>query len=708
MAAAPSLDVPAPASPRWPWLAGLLAGERQAWIFVAKTALAIYLTGWLAMWLQLEQPSTAMVTVVVVMHPHSGMVLAKSFYRVLGTLAGSVCALALMALFPQQPELFLLSLSLWVGLCAGGATLYRNFMAYGFVLAGYTAAIVALPAVGQPLDVFDSAVMRVSEVLLGLVVAAVVSDLVLPERLRAVLRQSGHEQFVQFVDFVRGSTGGRIERARMEQVHLAIVRAAVQLENRRASVVFEAPETRARSTRMRLLNQRYMAATTSFQSLHHLINRLQRHGSAVVADALIALYRPLGEALSPAPAQRHDPAVLDARLRACAARLPAQATHLRATLRGEASLLEFDTGAALVQRFAAELAGCAAVEAALRAPQLRGSVENVHFRRGNDVAGAAVAVARTFLTMAVLGAFWLASGWVSGASAMLLATIFSAVLAASPAPVGAALHMLAGYAVGMTAAFVAAFVLLPGGEGYTMLVIATLPLLLVGLYLGTRDTLPGLGTGYTFGFLSILALKNPMAYDPAHFFNEVIAQLGGLAMAAVAFALVPAVAGSAAQRARHLRGLRAQVALAASAPLPGLGYRFESVSRDLFQQVVTYTRPGSVESRNLLAWALAVQESGRAILELRQVLADGGVPVAAREAAEQALAAVARLYRQPDAARWQVADERVREAIAQSAGAPAARLHLYQLHSALRDDESPLAAYLPAASVSPPEPRHAA
>lgn len=168
-AAAESLQAP----PRRPWLADFLGEERRAWIFVVKSLLAVYLAAWLAMWLQLEQPSTTMITVSIVMNPYSGMVLAKSFYRVLGTLTGSLFALGLMAVFPQQRELFLLCLSAWVALCAGGAMLYRNFMSYGFVLAGYTAVIVVLPAISNPLDVFHSAVMRVSEVLLGILVSEV-------------------------------------------------------------------------------------------------------------------------------------------------------------------------------------------------------------------------------------------------------------------------------------------------------------------------------------------------------------------------------------------------------------------------------------------------------------------------------------------------------------------------------------------------------
>lgn len=701
MSAVPSIDASATAAPRWPWLPGFLAGEARSWLFVGKSLLAIYVTGWLAMWLQLEQPSTAMITVVVVMHPQSGMVLAKSFYRAIGTVTGSLFGLALIAVFPQQRELFLLCLSLWLALCSGGATFYRNFMSYGFVLAGYTAAIVTLPAITNPLNAFDSAVMRVSEVLLGIVVSAVVSDLVLPARLRGVLRQSARKQFGEFIDFVRGSTGGSIPRERMEQAHLAFVRAAVQLEDLRSSVIFEDPEAHARSSRMRLLNQRYMAASTSFQSLHHLINRLQRRGIDDVADALIALYRPIGVALTAEPESAHEPALLAQRLHDCVLAMPGQVASLRKTFTEPSAQLEFDTGAALLQRFARELGDFTTTEAALRKPQLRGSVERVHFRRGNDYAGAAVAVLRTFLTMITLSAFWVASAWPFGSSAMLLATIFAGLLAASPNPVGAVRNTLYGYAAGMAMAGVAVFVLMPGSDGFLMLVMTTLPFLLIGPYLGTRDTMPGVGTAYTLGFLYILALKNPMVYDPEHFFNDAIAQLAGVALSALAFVFLPRVTGSRWHRERQLRRLRRQVTLAAQAPLEGLAWRFESVSRDLLQQVVAHTRPGSDEAHELLAWSLAVQESGRAVLELRQDLAAGELDADGRRHVDAALQAVARLYQSPAAEAWLQADREVLAAISATAGMPRVRQHLHGLRSALHDPDSPLASYLPSTLTEP-------
>lgn len=677
-----------------------MAGERDAWVFVAKSLLAMYVAAWLAMWLQLEQPATAMITVVLVMHPHTGMVLAKSFYRAIGTLCGSLFGLALMSVFPQQRELFLFCMSLWVALCAGGSTLYRNFMSYGFVLAGYTAAIVALPAIGNPLNVFDSAVMRVSEVMLGIVVAGVISDVVLPERLRDILRRRLREHFAHFVDFARDSTGGSMARSEMEQAHLRFVRAAVELEDLRASVIFEDPEARARSSRMRLLNQRHMAASTSFQSVHHLINRLQRSGRQNVANALIALYAPIGAALSPEVTVRHQSEILTARLEACEKELAPLAERLRATLPDAESWLEFDTGTALLRRFASELREFTSLETSLRGRRVRGTAERVHFRRGNDYAGASIAVLRTFLTMSALSAMWLLSGWSFGSGAMLLATIFSGLYAAAAHPVIATVKTWCGYALGIFAAFVVTFFILPGSDGFVMLIVACTPLLLIGPYLVTRTTLPGLGVGYTLGFVYILALKNPMVYDPEHFLNDAISQLVGLGMTGVAFIFIPAVTGTGWQRRRQLRQLRHQVVLAATGPLEGLLYRFESISRDLFQQVVAYTQPGSDESRSLLAWALSVHECGRAVIELRQDLRHSELPEPVHREVQAAVTAMSQLYQAPSVARWQRAEQAVELAIAATMrddGHVSCRPVLVQLHllrSALRDDESALAAYI--------------
>ena len=120
---------PLPAPLRWlyslEWRRGFFDWARSdgvTWVYIFKVLIAAFLTLWLAMRLELPQPRTAMITVFIVMQPQSGQVFAKSFYRFLGTLAGSAVMVFLIALFAQNTELFLGSLAIWVGICTAGAT----------------------------------------------------------------------------------------------------------------------------------------------------------------------------------------------------------------------------------------------------------------------------------------------------------------------------------------------------------------------------------------------------------------------------------------------------------------------------------------------------------------------------------------------------------------------------------------------------------
>ncbi|WP_226467338.1 FUSC family protein [Luteimonas panaciterrae] len=683
--------------------------EGGTWVFVLRTLLTYCLTGWLAMRLELEQPSTAMMTTVIVMHRQSGMVLAKSFYRALGTFAGAGAALLIVGLFPQQRELFLPAMALWLGACAGGATLYRNFKSYAFVLAGYTAAIIALPVASHPTAVFDSAMARIAEVLLGLLVSGVMSDVVFPSRMRDTLRATARSQFWGFVGFVRDSTAGAIARETMEKAHLRFVREATTLEDLRSSVIFEDPDTRARSGRLRLFNQHFMATSTSFQSLHHLMNRLIRNGGGDVADALIVLYRPLAEALAVPETSEADSRALLPKLSACVDALPARGEALRAHFDGSARADDFDTGAELVRRFARELHAYVEVAATLRNPRPSSdAVERVRFTRGNDLAGAALAMLRTTLVMGVLSTFWILTAWPSGASALLLASILCALFATTPAPAAVSLKLLWGFALGTVAAYAGTFWLLPHVDGFALLAACIAPLFLIGAYMTTRPQLAVLGLGYLMCLTTTMGLTNLMHYDPAGFVNNAIAQLASVGATVLAFQLLPSAIGSAWMRRRQLASLRAQVALAAEAPLPGLRHRFESVNRDLLQQVVTGTVPGSEASRTLLAWALAVHETGRALIELRHDAAAITLPKALARAVGDALDAVARLYEAPDAARYLTARDRVLDAIAAThhalSDAPETRRLLHHLHLiriSLVDADSVLAEYMPSALPVP-------
>jgi hypothetical protein len=92
------------------------------WIFATKTTASGLIALLVSFTFNLDQPYWALLTVFIVSQPQqSGLVLAKSFYRIIGTVIGAAVALLLVALFAQERVLFLGGLALWVGLCTFGS-----------------------------------------------------------------------------------------------------------------------------------------------------------------------------------------------------------------------------------------------------------------------------------------------------------------------------------------------------------------------------------------------------------------------------------------------------------------------------------------------------------------------------------------------------------------------------------------------------------
>lgn len=686
-----------------------LAGAGRDWLFVARAAAAMLVAVWLAMRFNLDNPASTMITVGIVMHPHSGMVLAKSFYRAVGTLCGSLAGLLLMALFAQQHAWLLVCMALWLGACAGGAALYRNFKSYGFVLAGYTAGIVTIPILSTPTAAFDSAVMRVSEVWLALIVATVFSDVLFPQRLRDVLRQTVRSQLSGWLAFTAESLSGQLPRSELEAAHLRTVREVLEIENLRSSVIFEGEYGSDRSPHLKRLNQAYMSASTTFLSLHHLMNRLQSPRSEHARMAIQQLFEPLAAQLR--IALRRGPAVARARhvlhaLPEVQQTLQQRAGLLQQALDGRDARLDFTTGAELVQRFSDELRAYAAAYVALvEAKPLAISEAVPDFSRESDHLDALWVMARTTCVMLGLGVFWIASAWPSGSGAMLIGTIFTALLASVPRPLQALRQMAIGYSTGIVAAFVCRFVLLVHMDGFILLAACMLPFLLAGFYLYTRPRLAGAGTGFIIGFCFMLGVAESPAFDAAYFLNNAISQWIGIAGTGIGFLVLAHASASRWLRGRLLQRLRGQVVQACRSDEPHLRHSVESSSRDLFNQVLVLSKPGSDEARQLIAWAMSVAETGRAVIVLRELRASGQSE--AHECLDGLLAALAALYEQPDTAEYWTARRQVTQLLDAATTPPAWMPSLHLLRLALLDGDSILGRTVQVARSSPGVRAHA-
>src|SRR5450830_807226 len=252
-----------------PW--GRSDGERL--IFVARSAFAAFLALWLAFRLGLDSPATAMTTTFILALPSSGMVLEKAFYRLLGTVVGCGAALLLIALFPQQAPVLLAGLAAWIGLCTTGAAMHRNQQSYSFVLAGYTACMIAVPALEHPAGVFASAVTRATEVGLGVIVAAVVHDVLFPRPHSRNVQRTVQARYESFLAFCRQVLEHRLPPQEAELTHLRFAADIAALESGRAAAFFETGHARGHSRQLHAFNGAFMTALTTFYTLHRLLHR---------------------------------------------------------------------------------------------------------------------------------------------------------------------------------------------------------------------------------------------------------------------------------------------------------------------------------------------------------------------------------------------------------------------------------------------------
>ena len=116
----------------------------------------------------LQDPQWSFLTVYLLAQPTTGAVVAKGFYRALGTVMGALWALLVLSLYAEAGVPFVLCMVIWLGLCIYAAARTRNFVSYGFLLAGYTALLVGYEGAAAPTGAWLIAVDRTSEILIGI------------------------------------------------------------------------------------------------------------------------------------------------------------------------------------------------------------------------------------------------------------------------------------------------------------------------------------------------------------------------------------------------------------------------------------------------------------------------------------------------------------------------------------------------------------
>jgi uncharacterized membrane protein YccC len=601
-----------------------LREEGAAWLFVTRTVLGILVALGIAFRFDLSSPGSAAVTVSIIALPQAGLVLEKSFYRLLGTFLGAFVTLLLLSGLVQHRDLFIVAVAAWIGICTAAAAWFRGFQAYGWLLCGYTTCLIGFPAFGDATHAFAIAVDRVTIVSVGILSAGLINAVILPTRSADTLVQVVRRSFTDFVSFLDAATtpGGA---ARLATTQQQFSRDLAGLETLRAASLFEDPASRVRSSRLSAFIGCFMYASSRLQVLHRQLDALANAGQHPVLAALqptLVRFRALLRVAAAVPGSAREAAPIAGQLQELLDQWDERQAEWESAFepadsRGRAAVLS--TGVLL--REAVDYARVlAAVYAQLHSP--RGSERDLpRYRQAvtSDALLAAIGGLRAAVVLIVMCAFWIATAWPEGFSATLLAAVGCALFASVPNPTLAARQMCGGFLFAVPALLICYTWVLPAANGFGMLCLGLCPFLAFGAWLMTRPGMTLSGSGYFLMFLTGLDLGSPMRYDFISMCNNALGLLLGIGFATLCLGVL-APADPDWRRQRALRLLLRSLRLAATGSLKQLQPRFESRVRDLTLQAMAQ-RPANAAAEDDEALGSSILDIGDALIRWRTAIA---------------------------------------------------------------------------------------
>ena len=153
-----------------------------------KTALATVLAYGVALSMDWEHAYWAAFAVAFCTLSTVGESLNKGLLRLSGTLLGSLAAITLIALFPQDRWLFLIGMSIFTGFCT--YMMPGTSRWYFWYVAGFSVPLLALAGGADPLNDFQTVITRSEETTLGIVSYSLVWLLIWPTSSREALEDA--------------------------------------------------------------------------------------------------------------------------------------------------------------------------------------------------------------------------------------------------------------------------------------------------------------------------------------------------------------------------------------------------------------------------------------------------------------------------------------------------------------------------------------
>ena len=145
-----------------------------------KTGLSMALSCGIALALGWSNPCWACIAVLVVSMPSVGESINKGLHRLWGTVLGVTIALTIAVLFSQDRWAAIACMSLWMGYSAFKMT-YSKYN-YVWFMGGYVTLLVVTNITSSSQQIFDFAMLRLQETMLGIIVHTFITNIVWPQK----------------------------------------------------------------------------------------------------------------------------------------------------------------------------------------------------------------------------------------------------------------------------------------------------------------------------------------------------------------------------------------------------------------------------------------------------------------------------------------------------------------------------------------------
>ena len=623
--------------------------SRRTWDrinFALRTWLASILALFCAYNLQLDTPHWAWLTVWLVAQPTPGMLLSKSFYLVIGTMAGGLLGIALIALFAQSPELFVLGLALLIGGCTVASGTLTNFRAYATVLAGYTSGLIAADAVNAPDQVFFLAMSRCSCILVGIACSILVSCAFAPYRSEKDVRKQLLDLLKEAAHRAAYSWQGLPEVRR--QMGKQLIEHVVALNTLIEFAAAESGKFRLQANSARSLLAHIFSVISARRSLDAHLFRYgwPRHTALeifheVVLDFLNELPEKLDrgqvdELITGICDVRRQLSLLDPEKEVAASD---EVISQRLVIDRMDDLLEHLGGALEDWRDIVQ-------DHVTDRPRL---VLNFH----RDLRAAWINGLRAFLAVSATGAFWIASAWTHGPLALVFVSVLMSLFSSQPHPDRIGWTFFKAGLVAIFVGLIVKYLLLPNSPDFELLALTLgLVLLPLGWVMSDPRTAPAAG-GFSFVFTNMIRPYNPMTYDLSDTLNTGIAIIVGVLFGTLAYILVFPPDRALARRYVTYRIRLGLGLLARLNPIPPFS-GWETRMYDRVNRLLDPENPSGTHTDEWLEAGLGALTLGNEILRLRLWLASERMSAAMAAPVQKVIEAFGKFCHHPQQAAAEV------------------------------------------------------